>query len=710
MNQKYHLIGDFSVTRNSKENKRKWIAISFSLIIIVILSTLYLFLNNNQNNYDLILIKGQSRKDKYGVELNKYILNGIYNIGYDNDINKSIEDWSLYTPPCPNLQPVHYPEAISNPVCKESSLQFTNFNNDNGRGLPYSLPLNDITSQIKNWNNWKKENKGSIGPLYGEQNIDDLLIDEYHPFDYGYNGDDTSNISDDKYYKNVVNSRMDEVPDPRRRRLFSFILFNTEFNILDAYLSEYYEIVDYFVICEANSTFSGIPKPLYFTRTLLETNRYDKFKDKLIPLPMEITIDEDNGRGKAFPKEHISRRILVEKGLRAVHARHGDIFIHGDLDEFPKAHILYRMKKCGGWEYLQMGIGGGPKSFKDADVKSYFVDKTMNIPTNVTTGVYEVDYDKDISLGFLTWFNIYNFQYVKDSTIATFPHPNIAIFDARRSLGQLNEFDNKILKSENKTESGSENKNKNKNKNKDINKNVKRENYDILLDPSFDPYQGYTYTDNTNDLRIGKGYLGEEVRFNTHILSNEELKESQKPFIWNGGWHLSSFLPTFDLIYNKISSYSHFDCYSYFPSFISKRILKYRIKNHAYSFGSFQSFEENSFILPKSYNEGYQYNFKYEFWKNNIQNNSTDTEFKNNIDILSHEIPNHIWQNPICYSYMLDFNYIIDEKKWWEIIPKKDWNTAQFKYLNPSLIDHLLPKNITEIFKDEYLNAIKHNN
>jgi len=702
MTQEYHLIGNSRVIRKPRIlkkilkifNKKRRRALLFSLIIITVLFNLFFFLNNEPNKYKVILIKGQSRKDKYGIELNKYVLDGIYSIGYDDDTNKNIEDWNLYTPPCPNLHPVHYPKSISNPVCEDSSLQFINYNNDDGKGLPYSIPLNSISNQMKKWNEWEKENEGSEGPLYLEQNFDNLFTNEYHPFDYGYKGLNTSSISDEEYYKDVINSRMDEVPDPRRRRLFSFILFNTEFNLLDAYLSEYYEIVDYFVICEANSTFSGFPKPLYFTRTLLETNRYDRFKDKLIPLPIEISINEDNGRGTAFPKEHISRRILIEKGLRAVQARHGDIFIHGDLDEFPKAHILYHLKKCGGWEYLQMGIGGGPKSFKDTDVKSYFVDETMDIQVG-KMGFYDVDYDKELSLGFMTWFNIYNFQYVKEPAMATFPHPNIAIFDARRSLGQLNEYKNtnnmtsvSILES----------------------RVTKRDIQDILLDPDFDPYQGYSYSDNSNDRRIGKGFLSEFIRFNTHSPSYEDLQLQQKTLFWNGGWHLSSFLPTFDLIYNKISSYSHFDCYSYFPKFIQKMILKYRIRHHSYSYGSFDSFADNTVILPKSYNDGYSYNFKYEFWQKHTQNNSTDSEFIKNIETFSHEIPNHIWQNPICYSYMLDRNFGIDKKIWWEIIPKKEWNTVQFENLDSDVIDELLPENITGSFKDEYLYSIKSHN
>jgi len=329
-------------------------------------------IQNNLNidiDEDFVFTKGQPRVDKYGIDLNANILKGMYNIGIDNDPDKKIEDWSLYTPPCPNLRPIRHSDYVMNPKCESSSLQFVNYDSK----IPITLPLNDISNQMDKFKHWKSFN--NTNPYYGEQDYRQLLSEEYHPYDYGYNGEVTNDKDDESYYKEVINSRMDEVPDPRRRRLFSFILFNTEFDMLDLYLSEYYNIIDYFVIYESNSTFSGLPKPLYFTRTLLETDRYDKYKDKLIPLPCEIIVNEDNGRGTALPKEHMARREVIEKGLRSVQARHGDLFIHSDLDEMPKAHILTRLKKCGGWEHLQSGIGGAPKSFKNDNVDTYFINE-----------------------------------------------------------------------------------------------------------------------------------------------------------------------------------------------------------------------------------------------------------------------------------------------------------------------------------------------
>jgi hypothetical protein len=695
----YHLLDDVDgiKIKNTKNIKNKNYKLNkifkriFRKDIIIIIGSIIIFfivfniLNKNSTKEDTLIIdektgyiltKGKHRYDKYGIDLNANILEGMYNIGLDEDPHKNIEDWSLYTPPCPNLRPVQHSDYVINPKCEKSSLQFLNYKNDKS---PISLPLNDITNQMEKFEEWKEKN--NTNPYYGEQNFDQLISDDYHPYDYGYKGKDTTNMDDTKYYKNLAKSRMDEVPDPRRRRLFSFILFNTEFDLLDLYLSEYYDIVDYFVIYESNSTFSGHPKPLYFTRMLLETDRYDKYKDKLIPLPREIVVDEDNGRGKAFPKEHLARREVMEMGLRSVHARHGDIFVHGDLDEMPKAHILSRLKKCGGWEHLQAGIGGGPKSFKDDGVESYLINEDMDVTKN-SKGEYNVNYVNEVSISFLIWFHEYSFNLVESQDKGTVAHPNLVIFDARRSLGQLSDLNNYSPSSKRII--------------------YKRSNYDPLSDPKFDPYQGYTYSVHNTDKKIGKGFLTEYIRFDTSKLA--EIAKKKRPVLWSGGWHMSSFLPTIDLFYNKIKSYSHYNTFSGDEEKDKKKIIE-RIKQKSYIFGKPKIYYDNTPVLPDSYTDGYNYNFDYAYWNEITKKNNT--EFKNYINMLEHEIPIQVTKNPICYSYMLNREYGFTKKLWWQVVPREEWKTIRLENLNSTMIKKITPKLVSKQYQKEMLESME---
>ncbi len=694
---------------------------------LLINSLIFMIFFINRSNYQVkkidekfVFIKGISRKDKYGIELNTYIINGIYCIGFNGKSSNTIESSNIYYPPCPFLRPVHFPDSIINPVCEKSSLQIVNFKNNSRNNLPYSIKLDSISNLIKKWNEWRNFTIPNIN-YYKDKTLEELVKNEYHPFDYGDNIKFENIYNNQKFYKKVVSSRMDEIPDPRRRRLFSFILFNGEFDLLDIYLAEYYEIVDYFVIYESNRTFTGKEKPLYFTRTLFETNRYEKFQDKLIPFPCEIIINEDNGIGYAFPREHVARRTLIEKGLRVVHARHGDLFMHNDLDELPKPHILSRLKKCGGWEYLQAGIGGGPLSFKEDDqnknskfAESYFINGDK-IKTN-KYGEYEIKYSRVKSLGFLYWFHIYSLNSLR-YLISPVAHPNIAIFDARRSLGQYNiyqtdedqndNFNYTKVKRNNSETSIKPRESKILNDNISFQKEIKKfrnnkqklikgkKYYDPLNDPNFDPYQGYTYTNNSNDKKIGKGYLGEYFRAETGY----GRKITHKPVLWNGGWHLSSCFQRIDEYLNKIISYSD----NFYYKYKSLNELKYKIlsrmKANTNIYNGEKKYYFNKIILPESYKKGYNYNFEYNYWIKN--HNVPSKEFIHYINIIKHEVPTQVWKNPICYSYFLERNYGLNKKLWWQIIPKKDWKTVHFEAIENKLIDILLPKIVKDKFKKE---------
>lgn len=629
-------------------------------------------------------IKGESYFDKYGIDVNQYITNEIYSQKIPN--NDTLDNWELYTPPCPNLEPIHYSEEMKNPKCEDQSIQIVNFKSDHGKGRPYSLHLHSITNQIKNWNEWSK-NDDKIVPNYYNKDVKSLISDTYHPFDYGYYEEKETELTNEEdiisYYKNVVTSRMDEVPDPRHRRIFSFILFNTEFDLLDIYLSQYYELFDYFVIYESNATFSGKAKPLYFTRMLLETDRYDKFKDKIIAFPYPMS-SVCNFFRSPFTKEHLARRHVIEMGLRAVEARHGDIFMHGDLDEMPKPHVITRLKKCGGWEHLQAGIGGGPQSSHEKKVDSYLQDKELNKKLERDKyGFPKLVYDREISVGILSWSYEYSFEFVDDPTLGTKVNPNIAIFDARRALGQYpkhyeytkSEGDGNIMPDDkyskwrkrnsipsNTIPSNSTIATSFSKKDGPETKENEESYVDPLTLPNFDPYQGYSYTRNENDDKDGEGYLGEYMRFITVRPMNDFFDKNDILF-WSGGWHMSNFLPTIDHLLNKVLSYSHFDYYFFLSNEQRRQQIIDRIKNRLHIFGKLKYYN-NTVVYPESPEVGYQYDFSFTTWQSYENENDPEIQkqYNKNKEILYYEIPEVVLKNPICYSYMIDRQFGLEKK------------------------------------------------
>ncbi len=153
-------------------------------------------------------------------------------------------------------------------------------------------------------------------------------------------------------------------------KIYDCFTFFNEVDLLEIRLEELYPYVDYFVLVEANKTFSGKEKRFYFEEN---KKRFDKWKDKIIHIKIE-NMPSVNKIGlvvqKILYKLHPYSFIPLE-GL-AIHLRIGqwktqgfqknqiirglknakdeDIIIVSDLDEIPNPDKFGEMK-----EYLDKG-------------------------------------------------------------------------------------------------------------------------------------------------------------------------------------------------------------------------------------------------------------------------------------------------------------------------------------------------------------------
>jgi beta-1,4-mannosyl-glycoprotein beta-1,4-N-acetylglucosaminyltransferase len=142
-----------------------------------------------------------------------------------------------------------------------------------------------------------------------------------------------------------------------------FMLFN-EVELLKIRLGELYEFVDYFVIVEAKTSYSGERKPLYY---LKHKNELKKFRDKIIYIPVKhpkfnfidklyIWLNKKYRKnfiivaGFLFGigtnwKMEVFQRTQMRKGL--INCRPDDIVIVSDIDEIPNIKIFSEVrKKC----------------------------------------------------------------------------------------------------------------------------------------------------------------------------------------------------------------------------------------------------------------------------------------------------------------------------------------------------------------------------
>jgi len=105
--------------------------------------------------------------------------------------------------------------------------------------------------------------------------------------------------------------------------IFDCFPFYNEFDILEIRILELYNIVDKFVIVEADKTFRGNPKPFYF---LENRDRFRPFNDKIIYLQHKFDKNEDQQKNSL-------KHALVE-------CKDDDIIMFGDVDEIPNSNYV----------------------------------------------------------------------------------------------------------------------------------------------------------------------------------------------------------------------------------------------------------------------------------------------------------------------------------------------------------------------------------
>ena len=110
----------------------------------------------------------------------------------------------------------------------------------------------------------------------------------------------------------------------------SFLFFN-ELDILEGRLEYLYDHVDWFLIVESITTFSGIQKPLRFLENI---TRYKKYLDKILYCPYYSTKEDSNN---PWAMEGYQRNYI---GQYARFFKDDDYLLISDIDEIPNKAIL----------------------------------------------------------------------------------------------------------------------------------------------------------------------------------------------------------------------------------------------------------------------------------------------------------------------------------------------------------------------------------
>jgi beta-1,4-mannosyl-glycoprotein beta-1,4-N-acetylglucosaminyltransferase len=125
----------------------------------------------------------------------------------------------------------------------------------------------------------------------------------------------------------------------------SFIFYN-ELDLLYYRLSILDEYVDYFILVESTHTFSGCPKPLFYSNN---KDKFANFNNKII----HVIVDDipykypriDYKLNQQWENEYYQRN-CIKKGLDKIRniLNDDDIIITSDVDEIPNPQILLNCK------------------------------------------------------------------------------------------------------------------------------------------------------------------------------------------------------------------------------------------------------------------------------------------------------------------------------------------------------------------------------
>lgn len=131
---------------------------------------------------------------------------------------------------------------------------------------------------------------------------------------------------------------------PQPRQVYDAVIFSNELDTLEIRWRELYPYVTKFVILESNTTFTGIPKPLFFASNRA---RYAFAEGKIAHDTFPGRVANRGSHEDPFKLES-EQRVAMNGLLRRSGISYGDLLIMSDTDEIPSPHTLKLLKWCDG--------------------------------------------------------------------------------------------------------------------------------------------------------------------------------------------------------------------------------------------------------------------------------------------------------------------------------------------------------------------------
>lgn len=122
-------------------------------------------------------------------------------------------------------------------------------------------------------------------------------------------------------------------------KLIDCFTFFNELDLLEIRLKYLYNVVEYFVIVEADTSFNGDVKQMVFKDNIA---RFEPFMEKIIFVPINMKYFENKNK-VAWEREEYQRN-CIQKGIDTLNLLETDLVLISDIDEIPNKDILINLK------------------------------------------------------------------------------------------------------------------------------------------------------------------------------------------------------------------------------------------------------------------------------------------------------------------------------------------------------------------------------
>ncbi|CAO3616885.1 unnamed protein product [Cunninghamella blakesleeana] len=125
------------------------------------------------------------------------------------------------------------------------------------------------------------------------------------------------------------------------RKVYDIVPFSIELDILELRLLELWDVVDYFIVVESNSTFVGNPKELTLKDNI---EQFNWASSKLV----YRTVYHYREPGESAFGNEGKMRIAIRDAARKMGIQSGDIVINSNVNEIPNRDTVELFKSCDG--------------------------------------------------------------------------------------------------------------------------------------------------------------------------------------------------------------------------------------------------------------------------------------------------------------------------------------------------------------------------